>query len=166
MPNMNTRLIVSAEDRGATRLLRRMGTEADSAVDKFGQLGSSITAIVGGFTAGYGIKSALGFIDEFKMDVLSVATMLTDSARKSGQDIAKVFQQNKIHADAFFKILHTQSMKSISDFDDLRTAYTIFASKGLALDATQSQAKDLADLVDRIVLGTREWQHRNKYRRN
>lgn len=155
MPNMNTRLIISAEDRGATRLLRKMGTEADSAVDKFGQLGSSITAIVGGFTAGYGIKTALRWIDEYKIDVISVATTLTDTMRGSGKDIQKVFEQNTIHAKEFFKILRLQSMKSIADFDDLRSAYAIFTSKGLSLDATQSNAKGLADLVDRITLATR-----------
>jgi len=155
MPNMNTRLIISAEDRGATRLLRKMGTEADSAVDKFGQLGSSITALVGGFTAGYGIKTALGWIDEYKIDVISVATTLTDTMRGSGKDIQKVFEQNTIHAEEFFKVLRLQSMKSIADFDDLRSAYAIFTSKGLSLDATQSNAKGLADLVDRITLATR-----------
>ena len=125
MPNMNTRLIVSAEDRGATRLLRRMGTEADSAVDKFGQLGSSITAVVGGFTAGYGIKTALGWIDEYKTDVMSVAVMLTDTMRGSGKEIGKVFQQNTIHAEEFFKVLRIQSMKSMSTFEDLRSAYAV-----------------------------------------
>ena len=155
MANMNTRLIVSAEDRGATRLLRRMGTEADSAVDKFGKLGTSITAAIGGFTAGYGVKTALGWIDEYKMDVMSVATMLTDTVRGSGKDIAKVFQQNQIHAEAFFKVLRTQAMQSIATFDDLRSAYAIFTAKGLALEATQQQAKSLSDLVDRITLATR-----------
>ena len=155
MANMNTRLIISAEDRGATRLLRKMGTEADSAVDKFSKLGTSITAAIGGFTAGYGVKTALGWIDEYKMDVMSVATMLTDTVRGSGKDIAKVFQQNQIHAEAFFKVLRTQAMRSIATFDDLRSAYAIFTAKGLALEATQQQAKDLADLVDRITLATR-----------
>ena len=155
MPKMNTRLIISAEDRGATRLLRKMGTEADSAVDKFGKLGNSITALVGGFTAGYGVKKALSWIDEYKIDVISVATTLTDTMRGSGKDIQKVFEQNTIHAKEFFKILRLQSMKSIADFDDLRSAYAIFTSKGLSLDATQSNAKGLADLVDRITLATR-----------
>ena len=155
MANMNTRLIISAEDRGATRLLRKMGTEADSAVDKFGQLGTSITAAVGGFTAGYGVKKALGWIDEYKTDVMSVAVMLTDTMRGSGKEIGKVFQQNTIHAEEFFKVLRIQSMKSMSTFEDLRSAYAIFTSKGLALEATQQQAKVLADLVDRISLATR-----------
>lgn len=155
MANMNTRLIISAEDRGATRLLRRMGTEADSAVDKFGQLGTSITAAIGGFTAGYGVKKALGWIDEYKTDVMSVAVMLTDTMRGSGKEIGKVFQQNTIHAEEFFKVLRIQSMKSMSTFEDLRSAYAIFTSKGLALEATQQQAKGLADLVDRISLATR-----------
>ena len=155
MPNMNTRLIVSAEDRGVTRLLRQMGTEADASVDKFGKLGTSITAAIGGFTAGYGVKTALGWIDEYKMDVMSVATMLTDTVRGSGKDIAKVFQQNQIHAEAFFKVLRTQAMQSIATFDDLRSAYAIFAAKGLSLEATQQQAKSLSDLVDRITLATR-----------
>jgi hypothetical protein len=152
---MNTRLIISAEDRGATRLLRKMGTEADSAVDKFGQLGTSITAAIGGFTAGYGVKKALGWIDEYKTDVMSVAVMLTDTMRGSGKEIGKVFQQNTIHAEEFFKVLRIQSMKSMSTFEDLRSAYAIFTSKGLALEATQQQAKVLADLVDRISLATR-----------
>ncbi len=155
MANMNTRLIISAEDRGATRLLRKMGTEADSAVDKFGQLGTSITAAIGGFTAGYGVKKALGWIDEYKTDVMSVAVMLTDTMRGSGKEIGKVFQQNTIHAEEFFKVLRIQSMKSMSTFEDLRSAYAIFTSKGLALEATQQQAKVLADLVDRISLATR-----------
>ena len=155
MANMNTRLIISAEDRGATRLRRKMGTEADSAVDKFGQLGTSITAAIGGFTAGYGVKKALGWIDEYKTDVMSVAVMLTDTMRGSGKEIGKVFQQNTIHAEEFFKVLRIQSMKSMSTFEDLRSAYAIFTSKGLALEATQQQAKVLADLVDRISLATR-----------
>ena len=155
MANMNTRLIISAEDRGATRLMRKMGTEADSAVDKFGQLGTSITAAIGGFTAGYGVKKALGWIDEYKTDVMSVAVMLTDTMRGSGKEIGKVFQQNTIHAEEFFKVLRIQSMKSMSTFEDLRSAYAIFTSKGLALEATQQQAKVLADLVDRISLATR-----------
>jgi hypothetical protein len=104
---MSTRLIISAEDRGATRLLRQMGIEADAAVDKFGALGSSITAAIGGFTAGYGVKKALGWIDEYKTDVMSVAVMLTDTMRGSGKEIGKVFQQNQIHAEAFFKVLRT-----------------------------------------------------------
>lgn len=155
MANMNTRLIISAEDRGATRLLRRMGAEADSAVDKFGKLGTSITAAIGGFTAGYGVKKALGWIDEYKTDVMSVAVMLTDTMRGSGKEIGKVFQQNTIHAEKFFKVLRIQSMKSMATFEDLRSAYAIFTSKGLALEATQQQAKVLADLVDRITLATR-----------
>ena len=155
MTTMSTRLIISAEDRGATRLLRQMGTEADAAVDKFGALGSSITAAIGGFTAGYGVKKALGWIDEYKTDVMSVAVMLTDTMRGSGKEIGKVFQQNQIHAEAFFKVLRTQAMQSIATFDDLRSAYAIFTAKGLALEATQQQAKSLSDLVDRITLATR-----------
>ena len=153
MANMNTRLIISAEDRGATRLLRKMGTEADSAVDKFSKLGTSITAAIGGFTAGYGVKKALGWIDEYKTDVMSVAVMLTDTMRVEKR--SERFQQNTIHAEEFFKVLRIQSMKSMSTFEDLRSAYAIFTSKGLALEATQQQAKDLADLVDRISLATR-----------
>lgn len=152
---MNTRLIISAEDRGVSTLLRKMGTETDATIDQFSRLGSSIAAAVGGFTAGYGVKKALGWIDEYKMDVLSVATMLTDTVRGSAEDIQKAFRQNKVHAEEFFAVLRTQARSSIATFDDLRNAYQIFGAKGLAMEATQEQAATLAGLVDRITMATR-----------
>jgi hypothetical protein len=152
---MNTRLIISAEDRGVSTLLRKMGTETDAAIDQFSRLGSSIAAAVGGFTAGYGVKKALGWIDEYKMDVLSVATMLTDTVRGSAEDIQKAFRQNKVHAEEFFKVLRMQARNSIATFDDLRNAYQIFGAKGLALEASAEQAATLANLVDRITMATR-----------
>lgn len=152
---MNTRLIVSAEDRGASKLLSRMAAESDATVKSFSKLGTAFTTLVGGFTLGYGMKKALSWVDDYRMDVLSIATTLSDTWKDTGRTMADVFGQNKRHAEEFFKLLRRQARQSISSFEELRSAYAIFASKGMALDVVEDQAKMFATLVDRITLATK-----------
>ena len=155
MGRMNTRLIVSAEDRGAARLLNRLGAESDATVKSFSKLGQAFTGLIGGFTLGYGVKQALSWVDDYRMDVMSIATTLSDTWKDTGKTMAEVFGQNKVHAEEFFKLLRRQARQSISSFEELRSAYAIFASKGMALDVVEDQAKMFATLVDRITLATK-----------
>ena len=153
--DLQTKLIVTAEDRGASTLLKRMGTEADMFVDKFSQIGSALTTAFGGITASMGIRKALSWVDDYRKSVLSVATTLTDTVTGDSKKIQDAFDQNMKHADRFFRMLQIQSKRSISSIDDLLNAYTIFTSKGVALTPTVKNAKMLADLVDRILLATK-----------
>ena len=121
--DMHTRLILSAEDRGAQALLAKMSLAADKSVLSFSSLGSTIATAMGGLTATMGVKKALSWIDDYNMGVLSIATTLTDSVKGSTAEIDKAFQQNTKHAEGFFKMLQVQAAKSIATFDDLMNAY-------------------------------------------
>ncbi len=155
MSRLNTRLIVSAEDRGASKLLNRLGAESQATVKQFSNLGAAFTTLIGGISVGYGTKKALSWVDDYRMDILSIATTLSDTWKDTGKSMEQVFAQNKIHAESFFKLLRIQARRSIASFEELKSAYTIFASKGMALDVNIDQAKTFADLVDRITLATR-----------
>ncbi len=156
--NMHTRLILSAEDRGISTMMKKMSTETSATIDQFGRLGSTIAAALGGLTAGAGLKTALGWIDEYRNDVLSIAVTLTDTVKGSSSEMAAALDQNKRHAADFFKLLQVQSAKSLSSFSDLTKAYTLFASQGLALDPTAESAGMLASVTDRIKMLTQGQQ--------
>ena len=153
--NLQTRVILSAEDRGVSRLLTRLETEADHFVDKYSQLGSVISTALGGIGVGFAVKQAMKQIEELKMDVNSIAVTLTDTVKGSSEQIQAAFKQNQKHAEAFFKFLRRQATQSLSDFGDLRNAYSIIASRGMSLDATEGNARLLSNVVDRIKLATK-----------
>ena len=153
--DLQTRITISAQDKGASALLRRLGGEADASVREFSRLGDAVRGVVGGIGAGLAIKKVSDWIEEFKMTTLSVATMLTDTMRGSGKDLNDVFDQNIRHAEAFFRVLQQQSAKSLSSMDDLMQAYTMLANYGRSLSPTMRNAELLANVVDRIRLATK-----------
>jgi hypothetical protein len=150
-----TQVILSAQDRGMTTLLKKVAGEADASIDAFSKLGMAITGALGGLTNGYLLKKAMDSIDDFRMSVMSVAVTLTDTLRGTGADMQKAFDQNKKHAESFFYLLQKQSTRSLATFEQLQNAYTMFANKGLSLSPTQASVTSLASLVDRIVLATK-----------
>ena len=150
-----TQVILSAQDRGMTTLLKKVAGEADASIDAFSKLGMAITGALGGLTGGYLMKKAMDSIDDFRMSVMSVAVTLTDTLRGTGADMQKAFDQNKKHAESFFYLLQKQSTRSLATFEQLQNAYTMFANKGLSLSPTQASVTSLASLVDRIVLATK-----------
>lgn len=152
--DLQTRVILSAEDRGITYLMNRLKTESDLFIDKFSQLGGVISSALGNIGVGYGIKKAMEQIDTLRMDVNNVAVMLTDTVKGTSQEIQQAFQQNQKHAEAFFRLLRRQANESISDFADLRRAYTIMAANGMGVEATPEGLRMLANVVDRIKLAT------------
>lgn len=153
--DLQTRVILSAEDRGITYLMNRLKTESDLFIDKFSQLGGVISSALGNIGVGYGVKKAMEQIDTLRMDINQVAVTLTDTVKGSSTEIQQAFQQNQKHAEAFFRLLRRQANESISDFTDLRRAYTIMASNGMGIDATKESVQMLANVVDRIKLVTR-----------
>lgn len=153
--NLQTRVILSAEDRGITYLMNRLKTESDLFIDKFSQLGGVISSALGNLGVGYGIKKAMEQIDTLRMDINQVAVTLTDTVKGSSAEIQQAFTQNQKHAEAFFRLLRRQANQSISDFVDLRRAYSIMASSGMGIDATKESVQMLANVVDRIKLVTR-----------
>ena len=153
--DLQTRITISAQDKGASALLRRLGGEADASVREFSRLGDAIRGVVGGIGAGLAIKKVSDWIEEFKMTTLSVATMLTDTMRGSGMAMDEVFDQNRRHAEEFYRVLQQQSAKSLSSMDDLMSAYTMLANYGRALSPTARNAQLLANVVDRIRLATK-----------
>ena len=153
--DLQTRITISAQDRGASALLRRLGGEADASVREFSRLGDAIRGVVGGIGAGLAIKKVSDWIEEFKMTTLSVATMLTDTMRDSGMAMDEVFDQNRRHAEEFYRVLQQQSAKSLSSMDDLMQAYTMLANYGRSLSPTMKNAELLANVVDRIRLATK-----------
>lgn len=153
--DMHTRLILSAEDRGAQALLAKTSLAADKTALSFSSLGSTVATAMGGLTATMGIKKALSWIDDYNMGVLSIATTLTDSVKGSTKEIDKAFQQNTKHAEGFFKMLQVQAAKSIATFDDLMNAYTMWTSRGMSVDPNEESAQMFANIVDRIRLATR-----------
>ena len=153
--DLQTRITISAQDRGASALLRRLGGEADASVREFSRLGDAIRGVVGGIGAGLAIKKVSDWIEEFKMTTLSVATMLTDTMRDSGMAMDEVFDQNRRHAEEFYRVLQQQSAKSLSSMDDLMSAYTMLANYGRSLSPTARNAQLLANVVDRIRLATK-----------
>lgn len=153
--DLQTRITISAQDRGASALLRRLGGEADASVREFSRLGDAIRGVVGSIGAGLAIKKVSDWIEEFKMTTLSVATMLTDTMRDSGMAMDEVFDQNRRHAEEFYRVLQQQSAKSLSSMDDLMSAYTMLANYGRALSPTARNAQLLANVVDRIRLATK-----------
>ena len=152
---METTVLLTAQDRGMSTLLKKVSVEADASVDAFGRLGLAISGALGGLTGGYLFKKAMSSIDDFRMSVMSVAVTLTDTLRGTTADLGKAFQQNMKHAESFFYLLQKQSTKSLATFEQLQNAYTMFANKGLALTPTAASVKGLASLVDRIVLATK-----------
>lgn len=150
-----TQVILSAQDRGMTTLLKKVSGEADASVDAFSKLGMAITGALGGLTGGYLMKKAMDSIDDFRMSVMSVAVTLTDTLRGTNADLGKAFEQNKKHAESFFYLLQKQSTRSLATFEQLQNAYLMFANKGLALQPDQKSVASLSSLVDRIVLATK-----------
>ena len=150
-----TQVILSAQDRGMTTLLKKVSGEADASVDAFSKLGMAITGALGGLTGGYLMKKAMDSIDDFRMSVMSVAVTLTDTLRGTNADLGKAFEQNKKHAESFFYLLQKQSTRSLATFEQLQNAYLMFANKGLALTPDQRSVQSLSSLVDRIVLATK-----------
>lgn len=153
--DLQTRITISAQDRGVSALLRRLGGEADASVREFSRLGDAVRGVVGGIGAGLAIKKVSDWIEEFKMTTLSVATMLTDTMRDSGMAMDEVFDQNRRHAEEFYRVLQQQSAKSLSSMDDLMSAYTMLANYGRSLSPTARNAQLLANVVDRIRLATK-----------
>lgn len=153
--DLQTRIIVTAQDRGATVLLKKMAAEADATIDKFSQLGSALGSLMSGLAQGFAVKRALSVVEDYEMTVLSIATTLTDTLKNTNHDIGEAFKQNKEHARSFFNLLQTQAAKSISTFEDLQRAYMMFANVGLALSPNQENAQMLANVVDRLRLLTR-----------
>lgn len=153
--DLQTRIIVTAQDRGATVLLKKMAAEADATIDKFSQLGSALGSLMSGLAQGFAVKQALSVVEDYEMTVLSIATTLTDTLKNTNHDIGEAFKQNKEHAKSFFNLLQTQAAKSISTFEDLQKAYMMFANVGLALSPSKDNAQMLANVVDRLRLLTR-----------
>ena len=153
--SLQSKIIISAQDRGLYTLLRKLSGEADATVSEFSRLGTAVSSAIGGIGAGFAIKKVSDWIEEFKMTTLSVATMLTDTMRGSGKDLNDVFDQNIRHAEAFFRVLQQQSAKSLSSMDDLMQAYTMLANYGRSLSPTMRNAELLANVVDRIRLATK-----------
>lgn len=153
--SLQSKIIISAQDRGLSTLLRKLSGEADATVSEFSRLGTAVSAAIGGIGAGFAIKKVSDWIEEFKMTTLSVATMLTDTMRGSGMAMDEVFDRNRRHAEEFYRVLQQQSAKSLSSMDDLMSAYTMLANYGRSLSPTMRNAELLANVVDRIRLATK-----------
>lgn len=153
--SLQSKIIISAQDRGLSTLLRKLSGEADATVSEFSRLGTAVSAAIGGIGAGFAIKKVSDWIEEYKMSAMSIATMFTDTMRGSGKDLNDVFDQNRRHAEAFFRVLQQQSAKSLSSMDDLMQAYTMLANYGRSLSPTMRNAELLANVVDRIRLATK-----------
>lgn len=153
--SLQSKIIISAQDRGLSTLLRKLSGEADATVSEFSRLGTAVSAAIGGIGAGFAIKKVSDWIEEYKMSAMSIATMFTDTMRGSGKDLNDVFDQNIRHAEAFFRVLQQQSAKSLSSMDDLMQAYTMLANYGRSLSPTMRNAELLANVVDRIRLATK-----------
>lgn len=153
--SLQSKIIISAQDRGLSTLLRKLSGEADATVSEFSRLGTAVSAAIGGIGAGFAIKKVSDWIEEYKMSAMSIATMFTDTMRGSGRDLNEVFDQNRRHAEAFFRVLQQQASKSLSSMDDLMQAYTMLANYGRSLSPTMRNAELLANVVDRIRLATK-----------
>ena len=153
--SLQSKIIISAQDRGLSTLLKKLSGEADSTVNEFSRLGAAVSQAIGGIGAGLAIKKVSDWIEEYKMSAMSIATMFTDTMRGSGKDLNEVFDQNRRHAEAFFRVLQQQSSKSLSSMDDLMQAYTMLANYGRSLSPTMKNAELLANVVDRIRLATK-----------
>ncbi|MBQ6471062.1 MAG: hypothetical protein IJJ33_03685, partial [Victivallales bacterium] len=114
-----------------------------------------ITAMFSGFQVRAGLETAMGMIDDYRKQVLAIATTLTDTVAGDPDRIREAFADNTLHAQRFFRLLQTQSAKSIATFEELANAYQMFTSKGLSLSANANSAQMLANIVDRILLATR-----------
>lgn len=153
--SLQSKIIISAQDRGLSTLLKKLSGEADATVNEFSRLGVAVSKAIGGIGAGLVIKKVSDWIEEYKMSAMSIATMFTDTMRGSGKDLNDVFDQNRRHAEAFFRVLQQQSAKSLSSMDDLMQAYTMLANYGRSLSPTMKNAELLANVVDRIRLATK-----------
>lgn len=153
--SLQSKIIISAQDRGLSTLLKKLSGEADATVNEFSRLGAAVSQAIGGIGAGLAIKKVSDWIEEYKMSAMSIATMFTDTMRGSGRDLNEVFDQNRRHAEAFFRVLQQQSSKSLSSMDDLMQAYTMLANYGRSLSPTMKNAELLANVVDRIRLATK-----------
>lgn len=153
--SLQSKIIISAQDRGLSTLLKKLSGEADATVNEFSRLGAAVSQAIGGIGAGLAIKKVSDWIEEYKMSAMSIATMFTDTMRGSGRDLNEVFDQNRRHAEAFFRVLQQQSAKSLSSMDDLMQAYTMLANYGRSLSPTMKNAELLANVVDRIRLATK-----------
>lgn len=153
--SLQSKIIISAQDRGLSTLLKKLSGEADATVNEFSRLGAAVSQAIGGIGAGLAIKKVSDWIEEYKMSAMSIATMFTDTMRGSGKDLNEVFDQNRRHAEAFFRVLQQQASKSLSSMDDLMQAYTMLANYGRSLSPTMKNAELLANVVDRIRLATK-----------
>ena len=153
--SLQSKIIISAQDRGLSTLLKKLSGEADATVNEFSRLGSVVSQAIGGVGAGLAIKKVSDWIEEYKMSAMSIATMFTDTMRGSGRDLNEVFDQNRRHAEAFFRVLQQQASKSLSSMDDLMQAYNMLANYGRSLSPTMKNAELLANVVDRIRLATK-----------
>lgn len=89
--SLQSKIIISAQDRGLSTLLRKLSGEADATVSEFSRLGTAVSAAIGGIGAGFAIKKVSDWIEEYKMSAMSIATMFTDTMRGSGKDLNDVF---------------------------------------------------------------------------
>jgi hypothetical protein len=149
---MQTKVILSAEDRGLSSLFRRLGGETDAFISKFQQLGTVLAGAMSTFGTGFSVRQALKWADEFEQSIFSIAVTLSDTVK--GADMSKVFDQNARHAEAMFRVLQREAGRSIATVAELRRAYQVFAATGLALAPTEKSASSLSALVSRIRLAT------------
>ena len=117
--------------------------------------GTAMAGLFAGARIQDGIRSAMGMVDDYRKQVLAIATTLTDTVSGDPQRVREAFAQNTRHAERFFRLLQVQSAKSIASFEELANAYQLFTAKGLSLSPNAESAQMLANIVDRILLATK-----------
>ena len=141
--------------RIASERAERKARSLTSAMQGMSMAATGISAMFSGVQLKAGLSSAMNMVDDYRKQVLAIATTLTDTVAGDPDKIRDAFDRNTRHAKRFFRLLQTQSAKSIATFEELANAYQLFTAKGLSLTPTSASASMLANIVDRILLATK-----------
>lgn len=153
--DLQSRLILSAEDRGATKLMERMAKQTDAFVKSFSGISSMIGSALAGIGVTAGMKQVIDWCDDYKLQITSISTALTGTLKETGKNLEDAYEQNKRHADSIFRLFSRISAKSLSSRKDLMNAYQQLTQRGMSLKPTTENLEKFAAVVDRIKEATR-----------